>query len=144
MATTTLTGNLAADPVLRSTANGRPVCNFTVIENRRKRDANSPTGWSDDEPLSMRCTLWGDHATNFAESVKRGQRVTVTGTLTPRSYVKDDETRHTIELMAEDASVSLRFARASVERVSRSVPDGVPDAWTTEAGATASKGEPPF
>lgn len=146
MASTTLTGNLAAAPELRFTANGRPVANFTVIENRRRRDASAPSGWVDDEPLSMRCTVWGEQAEHLAATADRGTRVTVSGALVPRSWEKDGEKRHALELVADDVAVSLRFATAVVSRVSRaSAPDTVPDPWVAESKATASKGdEPPF
>lgn len=108
MATTTITGNITAAPELRSTASGQPVCNFTLVENRRKRDAAGK--WIDDDPLFMRVTAWGDLASNVVASVGKGQRLTVNGRLQPANWTKDDVTHREVELVADDVALSLRFA----------------------------------
>lgn len=114
MATTTITGNLAGDPTLRHTASGRAVANFRVGESRRRFDAATQT-WIDLPTLWLSVTVWGDAATNFAASAKRGQRVTITGDLVPTEYTKDDGTVvRGIELSADDCALSTRFAAASV------------------------------
>lgn len=113
MATTTLTGNTTAAPILRQTQTNRDVANFTVCENRRRRDVSAPTGWADDRPLFIRVTCWGDLAVHVAASLGKGDRVTVSGELVPESYEKDGETRHSIALTADEVALSLRFSGAS-------------------------------
>jgi single-strand DNA-binding protein len=113
MADTTITGNLAGDPILRRTGTGKAVASFSVAENRRRFDA--ATGkWLDDATLFVRCTAWGDLAENLHDSARKGQRVTVSGRLVPTEYTKDDGTVvRGIELVAEDVALSLRFSKAT-------------------------------
>ena len=52
--TITVIGNLTADPELRYTSSGIPVCSFRVASTPRVR--NRQTGeWSDGDPLFLGC-----------------------------------------------------------------------------------------
>jgi single-strand DNA-binding protein len=93
------------------------VCNFRVINNRRKRGVNGE--WADDVPLALNVTAWGDLAEHVAASVDRGDRVLVEGRLTPRSWEKDGVKHHVIELTADEVAVSLRFAESKPVRQAR-------------------------
>jgi single-strand DNA-binding protein len=119
-AAVTLTGNLAGDPELRFTTSGRAVASFAVAVNRGHKDKASGQ-WVEDAALFMRCTAWGDLAANLADSLSKGQRVTVTGELVPQEW--DDKTtgekRRSIEVVASDVAASLRFATARVTKVTR-------------------------
>jgi single-strand DNA-binding protein len=108
--TTTVAGNLTADPELRVTATGRPVAQFTVASTSRVLDSTSGE-WRDGSTLFLRCTAWLRMAENVAESLRKGTRVVVTGRLQQRAYESEDgQKRSTIELVAEDVGVSLRHA----------------------------------
>jgi len=108
--TMTVAGNLTADPELRFTAAGVPVAQFTVASTSRVRDSASGE-WRDGDTLFIRCTAWRRTAENVVESLGKGTRVVVTGRLQQRAYeTEDGQKRSTIELAAEEVSVSLRHA----------------------------------
>jgi single-strand DNA-binding protein len=108
--TTTVAGNLTADPELRFTGSGVPVAHFTVASTSRVQDSSSGE-WRDGDTLFLRCTAWRRTAENVVESLRKGTRVVVTGRLQQRTYETDDrQKRSTIELIADEVSVSLRHA----------------------------------
>lgn len=117
--TITVIGNLTADPELRYTSSGVPVCSFRVASTPRVR--NRQTGeWSDGDPLFLGCDLWREAAENAAESLKKGMRVIVQGNLTQRSYqTQSGEQRTVFELKNCEVGPSLFRARAQVTRNER-------------------------
>jgi single-strand DNA-binding protein len=109
--TTTVVGNLTADPELRRTPTGRAVAIFTVASTTRV--LNATTGeWRDGATLFLRCTAWRRLAENVAESsLRKDTRVVVTGRLQQRTFETDDgQKRSSIELVADEVSGSLRHA----------------------------------
>ena len=117
--TITVIGNLTADPELRYTSSGIPVCSFRVASTPRVR--NRQTGeWSDGDPLFLGCELWREAAENAGESLKKGMRVIVQGNLTQRSYqTQSGEQRTVFELKNCEVGPSLFRARAQVTRNER-------------------------
>jgi single-strand DNA-binding protein len=115
----TITGNLTADPELRFTPSGAAVANFTVAST--PRTFNQTTNqWEDGQALFLRCAVWREQAENVAESLHKGDRVVVTGTLVQRNWeTEDKQKRSTFELEVDDVAASLRFARATVKRLTR-------------------------
>ncbi len=109
MSTTTLAGNLTADPEVRFTKNGTGVSNFTVASTSRRFDKEAGA-WADGETLFMRCTVFGKQAENMTEQLRKGQRVVVTGALTQSNYIdKDGKERSSIELDVDEVASSVRF-----------------------------------
>ena len=110
-----LSGNLADDPEIRLTPSGVPVCKFRMAQTPRVKDG---TDWKDGEPFWQSVTAWRDLATNAAESLRRGDRVVVTGTLTQRTVQNDDGTKRTFtDLTADDIGMSVRFATVKATKV---------------------------
>jgi single-strand DNA-binding protein len=116
--TLTVVGNLTADPELRFTQSGAAVASFTGASTPRSFDKNSGE-WKDGEALFLRCNVWRQVAENVAESLKRGNRVLVTGRLRQRSYEVDGQKRTTMELEVDEIGPSLRYAQVSVRKVDR-------------------------
>ena len=117
---TTIVGNLTQDPELRFTPNGAPVANFTVASTPRNFDRQT-NEWKDGETLFMRCTVWREMAEHVAESLVRGARVIVSGSLVSRSW-DDKETgqkRTVVELQVDEIGPSLRYATAKVTKTQR-------------------------
>ena len=107
--TTTITGNLTADPELRFTPSGVPVANFTIASTPRILDRQS-NEWKDGETLFIRCTVWRETAEYIAESLTKGSRVIAEGTLKSRRFeTKEGENRTTIELDVEEIGASLKY-----------------------------------
>jgi single-strand DNA-binding protein len=113
----TVIGNLADDPELRYTPQGVPVTTVRVAVNRRVRNGEE---WEDRLDGFFTAILWREYAENVAESLRRGDRVLVTGRLSSRSYeAQDGTTRWVTEIQAEEICPSLRWAQAKVRKVTR-------------------------
>jgi single-strand DNA-binding protein len=149
----TVAGTLTADPELRFTQSGIAVANFTVAANDRRYDQQSGQ-WVDGDATFLRCTLWRQPAENLAESLNKGARVLVTGTLRQRSYeTGEGEKRTVLELDVTEVGASLRWATVKTTKAARTngnaTSAATASAWdsTPPAPAPASSGfadEPPF
>lgn len=113
-----VTGNLSASPELRYTASGKAVATFTVMENRRRK---SDQGWVDDEPNAFNVEAWGALAENVAESLGKGDMVSVVGEVRTSRWQDRDtgDARSRQVIAADDVSASLRFATANITKASR-------------------------
>lgn len=112
----TITGYLGADPELSYVAaTGTPVVNVRVADTPRSFNRESGQ-WEDGTTLWLRATAWGPLAEHIANSVRKGDRVTLTGRLTQHDYInRNAEKRHRIELAIEDFAVSLARTKVSVQ-----------------------------
>jgi len=138
----TVIGTLTQDPELRFTPAGAAVANFTVASNHRYFDTAS-NEWKDGDATFLRCNLWRQAAENVCESLEKGQRVIVVGSLKQRSYeTKEGEKRTVYDVEVDEIGPSLKFATAKVNRGQRSG-GGAPadDPWATPS---ASDDSPPF
>jgi single-strand DNA-binding protein len=112
----TVIGNLTADPELRYTQNGLPVCNFTIASTPRTFDRQA-NEWKDQEPLFLRASAWRELAEHIAGSLTKGSRVIATGELKQRSYeTREGEKRTAVELNIVEIGPSLKYATAQVTR----------------------------
>lgn len=112
MGDVTLVGNVGADPELRFTSSGKPVCTFSVAENR-KRGEESESHWFD-------VTCWNALAENVAESVVKGTRIIVVGRLEQRKWTTDSgDKRSKVEVIAWQVGPDLSYATCSVTRNER-------------------------
>ncbi len=153
--TTTITGNLTADPELRYTPTGRQVAAFTIASTPRFPDRQTGQ-WNDGETWFVRCSAWGDMAENIAASLSKGSAVVATGRLRARSWETDEGAkRSVVEMTVDDLGPSLRRAVAKVTKATREHTDTGPsaaaDQWSTPAPApvpaavaAGSADEPPF
>lgn len=116
----TIVGNLTADPELRFTQSGQAVVDFTVASTPStfNRQTNQ---WEDGTTLFMRCSAWNEFAENISESLRKGMRVIVQGSLVQRQYEdRNGQQRTVVELRVDEVGPSLRWARAQVSRTERS------------------------
>ncbi|SDH16627.1 single-strand DNA-binding protein [Lentzea fradiae] len=142
----TVAGTLTADPELRFTQSGVAVANFTIAANDRRYDQQSGQ-WVDGDATFLRCTLWRQPAENLVNSVGKGNRVLVTGTLRQRSFEHDGQKRTVLELDVTEVGPSVRWATAKVTKVTRTNAESAPaaDSWgAPPAGGSGFAGEPPF
>jgi single-strand DNA-binding protein len=65
------------------------------------------------------CQAWGDLAENLASSLKKGQRVIVSGQLRHRAYEVEGRQRSTTEVLVSDAGPSMVWATATVAKRAR-------------------------
>lgn len=97
-ATVTVTGNVGQDPEIRYTQTGKAVCTLSVAATPRKQ---TPAGeWDDDgEPLWIRADFWERDAETVADAVRRGDRITLAGTLALDAWQgTDGQRRETLAL----------------------------------------------
>lgn len=106
----TITGNLAGDPELKFSQNGKAWARFTVVANDRVFDKNT-NAWVDRDPTYWRCVAFGKVAENLAESATKGTRLLVQGKVKEESY-KDREGKDAKEMRVtvEEAALSLKFS----------------------------------
>ena len=113
MNTITIIGNVGKDPELRFTTAGKAVAKFSVATTRGKDDKKETT-WHN-------VVVFDEQAENVCEQVKKGSRVLVMGRLNKEKYTdKNGNERESVEIVADDVCVSLRF-RAKSEFVRSAV-----------------------
>lgn len=140
--TITITGNVGWDPTRKVLASGAVVTDFRVATTPRRFD-KAANEWRDLETMWFTVTCWRTLADNVAASVRKGDRVVVTGRLSVRSWTtKEGEPRVTHEVDA--TAVGFELTRASVtahrpERVAAAEP--AEDPWTVPPAADPETGE---
>ncbi len=108
--TVTVVGNITRDPELRFAQSGMAIAQFGLAWNRRRQD-------QEDEVSFFDVTCFRQLAENVAESLKKGARVVVYGTLQQRSWENDQgDRRSKVEILADDVAPSLKWATAEVTR----------------------------
>lgn len=111
----TFIGNIVAEPELRFTPAGKPVCNFRVASTPRYYDRQTGQ-WEDGEATFLTCNDWAC-AENSANTLAKGMRVIVQGTLNQRRYQnREGENRTVYEINVHDVGPSLKFATAQVNK----------------------------
>lgn len=86
-------GGLGKDAEIRYLPNGDPVASFSVADDQGKE---KPTIW-------WSCQLFGKRAESLAPYLTKGQAVTVTGSVTQRSYTdKNGQERTSMDLRVND------------------------------------------
>ena len=142
--TVSITGNLTADPVCRFTKTGTAVTEFTLADTPRKKVGDD---WVDGTTLFVKCTVWRQQAENVAESLRKGDLVSVTGKLAQENWeAKDGTKRSAVVIDAEQVGAALGRATAKVKRAERSKPILEDDPWgSAPAGDFApADAEAPF
>jgi single-strand DNA-binding protein len=108
--TVTVVGNVTRDPELRFTQGGMAVANFGLAWNKRRKDGEEETSFFD-------VACFQQLAENVAESITKGTRVVIYGTLQQRSWENQDgDRRSKVEIVADEVAPSLRWAAAQITR----------------------------
>lgn len=111
-------GRLGDDPTLRFTPSGAGVASVSLAVQGRVKNGDR---WEDGDTTWYRVTVWREYAENVAESLRKGDRVVVVGTVSERKYQKDTgEEGRSLEIQAESITPDLRFAQVDVRRIERS------------------------
>lgn len=121
-AVVTITGRLAADPVLRHTPKGLAVANFTVAHTPRRM--NDQGVWEDaGDTLWLRVTAWGQLGENAAASLSKGAAAVVVGYLGVSSYqAADGSPRTDVTCTATSVAADLRWAHRPGDDASAPAP----------------------
>ncbi|HEY7932997.1 MAG TPA: single-stranded DNA-binding protein [Solirubrobacteraceae bacterium] len=95
-----MTGNLTADPELRSLPSGMSVCSLRIACNTRRKDGAS--GEWVDKPNYFNVTVWGAQGENAARYLAKGRPVALDGRLEWREWEAQDGTkRQAIDIIAD-------------------------------------------
>jgi len=93
-----ITGNLTADPELRSTPSGTPVCSLRIACNTRRKEDGE---WVD-KPNYFNVTVWGTQGENVARYLSKGRPVAVDGRLEWREWeTQDGDKRQAVDIIAD-------------------------------------------
>lgn len=129
-----LIGNLGADPEMRYTDSGVPVCNMRIATNEfwndKQGNRQERTEWH-------RIVVWGKNAENCAEHLAKGRLVDIVGKLKTRKWTnrKGDEML-TTEIHAERVIFLPGGPRKST---TKTVSTEESEASTTEVDPTVSE-----
>ena len=95
-----ITGNLTADPELRSLPSGTSLCKLRVACNTRRKD-NSTNEWVD-KPNYFDVTVWGAQGENCARYLSKGRPVAIDGRLEWREWESPEgQKRQAIDIIAD-------------------------------------------
>ena len=107
----TITGNLTRDAELRAMNDGTAVLSFAVGDNQGR----------DKKAIFWRSSLFGKRAEALAPYLKKGQQVTIVGSVTEREYTdKDGQKRTSMELRVND--LALQGGRPESQEAPRAAP----------------------
>jgi len=109
-ATITLVGNLTRDPELKFLNSGTVAVRFSLAVTKKWKDR---TGAEQEQTSFFDCSALGSIAQNIADSLHKGDRAVVSGTLEQRSWETDKgEKRSTVEVKVEACGPDLRWNTA--------------------------------
>ncbi len=95
-----MTGNLTADPELRSLPSGTSVCKLRVACNTRRKDGAS--GEWVDKPNYFNVTVWGAQGENAAKYLSKGRPIALDGRLEWREWeTQEGAKRQDIDIIAD-------------------------------------------
>lgn len=97
-------GNVTREPEMRTTTSGQAVLTIGVATNERWKDKAS--GETKERSEFHNVVIWGDMAKAVQQSVKKGQRVYVTGRVQTRTWeTKEGKKRATTEIIADQVTM---------------------------------------
>lgn len=144
---------VVADPELRFTPSGAAVANVRLVAQNRKRQDDGK--WEDDPDniLWINGSIWRQYAENMVESIRKGDKVLVTGKIKTREYESNGEKRSVVEMMIDEIGPTMRFrpilhsdgdghkvTREGAQRTQGSDTPAADDPWATPTDPNA----PPF
>lgn len=136
--TITVAGNLAADPERRTTAGGDAVVSFRVGSTQRRLDKDTGQ-WVDAYTNWFHVSAFRSLAENALLSLRKGDRVIVTGTLRLRTWENDSRSGVTADIDAAAIGPDLRWGTSVFTRRARGEerngprPDGAAPAGAVDA-----------
>lgn len=159
----TVVGNIATEPEQRRTGAGIAVTSFRVASSQRHFDGKSGT-WVDGTTNWYRVSAFRALGENAFASLKKGQRIIVTGKLKLKEWESGGKKGIEVEIDADGLGPDLQWGTTSFQRTTRpdqtppaaasfdAAPGGGPDAAAVPAGGlapaadwnVAAVGETPF
>ncbi|MFB8386642.1 single-stranded DNA-binding protein [Microbacterium sp. NPDC055910] len=113
--TITVAGNIATDPEQRSTAGGVPYTRFRIACGERRRDKTTGE-WADAGTNWYTVSVFRSLGENAARSLRKGQRVLVSGRLRIRNWETAQNHGTEAEIDAEAIGHDLRWGTTTFEK----------------------------
>lgn len=100
-----ISGNLGADPELRSTASGTAILSMRIAVNERRKDQSGEwtdyTNWVD-------AVMFGSRAESVSRFLQKGSKVAVEGRLRYSSWERDGQKRSKLEVVVDEIEFMSR------------------------------------
>ena len=100
-----ISGNLGADPELRSSAGGTPILSLRIAVNERRKDQSGEwtdyTNWVD-------AVMFGTRAEKVSRYLSKGSKVSVSGRLHYSSWEKEGQRRSKLEVVVDEIEFMSR------------------------------------
>lgn len=122
-----LGGRLTADPELKQTNSGKPVCSFTLAVNRRFSQNN--------EADFITCVAWNKTAEFVSTYFKKGSSLCVVGAVQTRSWEQDGQKRYATEVQVDEALFVDGKNDAQATGTSADTQTYIPDAYKAPTGS---------
>lgn len=119
--TVIIEGNVALEPNLRFTANGKPLCSVRVAAGERKKDDSG--NWVDGDVTFIDCVIWGASAEAAVETITKGTPVVVVGKLKSRTIDDNGVKKTYFDVAVDSISVNIK----------KSVKADISDPWASGA-----------
>lgn len=132
----TVVGSVGTDPERRQTSDGSPVLGFRLAARRSHRDRETGQ-WVDDGTSWYRVSAYRALAENGLASIRKGDRVIVSGRLKLREWEAGDRRGTEAEIDADALGPDLLWGRTRFERTAKAgaaAPTSDADAAPTEDG----------
>jgi single-strand DNA-binding protein len=144
----TLTGIVGTEPRAVTTQEGLAITSFRLASTQRRFD-KAQDKWVDGETNWYSITTFRQLATNAAVSVKKGERILVTGRLRIREWESGGKAGTNIDIEADALGHDLSWGTANFSRGAGATPvdtgstqADVPSGFPTEANLAASDAAP--
>ena len=132
----TVAGIVATDPTIRTLDDGRKVMSFRMASTSRRFDSTAKT-WVDGHTLWVKVSCWRELAENAAHSVRKRDRVLVTGRVRSEQWtVEGGGQRSDLALEADAVGHDLTYGTAEFSRKVRVQGEHVLTEGTTVDPAT--------
>lgn len=116
MASTTLVGNITADPELKTTQDGTEFARFTVAWSERQKSGDD---WIDGPVTFVRCTVWGRMAAHVANNLRKGNRVIVAGDMRAEEWASDKGPQTDVVMNVRQIGASIEFHDVTITKRER-------------------------
>jgi len=139
----TLVGNIVGDPEERTTRGGDAIAAFRLAVSERRFDRER-SQWVDGHTSYYAISVFGDLGKNTLASVRKGERVVVTGRLRLREWENETKRGVSADVTADAIGHDLRWGVTRFERTPRgdavraetATPSSTPsEGWATTADA---------
>lgn len=100
-----ISGNLGADPELRSTASGTAILSLRVAVNERRKDQSGE--WTDYVNW-VDAVMFGARAESVSLFLQKGSKVSISGRLRYSSWERDGQKRSKLEVVVDEIEFMSR------------------------------------